>query len=193
MYGWVIKIAAAAVVMTVAGYILPKGNIKKAAMLALSFLFLTTLLLPLKNFTSELLEGKAALNLEKNTLLAQAEDSGMEKQIMEQYKERLSEEIASALEQQSIFCSNLSITVDEDIESETFGYVLSVSCSISGAEESAQNTIEKIRVPEIVIDLNGIRVEDANENASEGCGATGNGAAGGRGDCGADRRRRKPH
>ena len=158
MYGWVIKIAAAAVVMTVAGYILPKGNIKKAAMLALSFLFLTTLLLPLKNFTSELLEGKAAVNLE---------DSGMEKQIMEQYKERLSEEIASALEQQSIFCSNLSITVDEDIESETFGYVLSVSCSISGAEESAQNTIEKIRVPEIVIDLNGIRVEDANENASE--------------------------
>ena len=167
MYSWVIKIAAAAVVMTAAGYILPKGNIKKAAMLAFGFLFLTTLLLPLKSFTSELLEGKAALALEKNTLLAQAEDSGMEKQIMEQYKERLGEEIASTLEQQSIFCSNLSITVDEDIESETFGYVLSVSCSISGAGESAQNTIEKIRVPEIVIDLNGIRVEDANENASE--------------------------
>ena len=92
MYSWVIKIAAAAVVMTAAGYILPKGNIKKAAMLAFGFLFLTTLLLPLKSFTSELLEGKSALALEKNTLLAQAEDSGMEKQIMEQYKERLGEE-----------------------------------------------------------------------------------------------------
>jgi len=35
MYSWVIKIAAAAVALTVVGYILPKGNIKKAAMLAL--------------------------------------------------------------------------------------------------------------------------------------------------------------
>ena len=43
----------------------------------------------------------------------------------------------------------------------------SCAATLSGAGESAQNTIEKIRVPEIVIDLNGIRVEDANENASE--------------------------
>ena len=158
MYSWVIKIAAAAVALTVVGYILPKGNIKKAAMLALAFLFLTILLLPLKDFTSNILSEKAALNIEENAV---------QKQVMERYKERIGEEIRSSLGKMSIACSDITINVDEDPNSETFGYVLSIACSISHREEISKNTIEKVKVPEIVIDRNGVRLESETEGNSE--------------------------
>ena len=167
MYGWVIKSAAAAVALTVVGYILPKGNIKKAAMLALAFLFLTILLLPLKDFTSNILSEKAALNIEKNTLLLQTEENAVQKQVMERYKERIGEEIRSSLGKMSIACSDITINVDEDPNSETFGYVLSIACSISHREEISKNTIEKVKVPEIVIDRNGVRLESETEGNSE--------------------------
>lgn len=167
MYGWVLKIAAAAVTLTAMGYILPKGNIKKAAMLAFSFLFLTVLLLPLKNFTSGLILEKTSLQIEKNTLLSQTEDSLAEKQVIERYKERIGEEIVSTLGKMSIACSDVTIAVDEDLNSETFGYVLSVACRISRPEEASKNAIGKVKVPEIVIDLNGVRLEDGTENQEE--------------------------
>ena len=167
MYGWVIKIAAAAVALTVVGYILPKGNIKKAAMLAFGFLFLTILLLPLKDFTSSILSEKAALNIEKNTLLSQTEENAVQKQVMERYKERIGEEIISSLEKMSIACSDITINVDEDPASDTFGYVLSIACRISHQEEISKNTIEKVKVPEIVIDLDGIRLESETEDNTE--------------------------
>ena len=163
MYSWVIKIAAAAVALTVVGYILPKGNIKKAAMLALAFLFLTILLLPLKDFTSNILSEKAALNIEKNTLLLQTEENAVQKQVMERYKERIGEEIRSSLGKMSIACSDITINPN----SETFGYVLSIACSISHREEISKNTIEKVKVPEIVIDRNGVRLESETEGNSE--------------------------
>lgn len=167
MYGWVIKIGAAAVALTVAGYTLPKGNIKKAAMLALGFLFLTVLLLPLKNFTSNIILEKAALNIEKNMLLSQTGENTAQERVMERYKERISEEIVSTLGKMSLECSSVIVSVDEDSASETFGYVLSVSCSVSRAEESSKNTIDKVKVPEIVIDLNGVRLQDGNDTPSE--------------------------
>ncbi len=167
MYGWVIKIGAAAVALTVAGYTLPKGNIKKAAMLALGFLFLTVLLLPLKNFTSNIILEKAALNIEKNMLLSQTGENTAQERVMERYKERIGEEIVSTLGKMSLECSSVIVSVDEDSASETFGYVLSVSCSVSRAEESSKNTIDKVKVPEIVIDLNGVRLQDGNDTPSE--------------------------
>lgn len=163
MHTWVVKISAAAVALTAASYFLPRGNIKKAAMLAFSFLFLTVLLLPLKNFTYEILGKRAELTLEKNLLLAETGENTAEKQVMERYKERIAEEIKAALSKSKLDCSNLIVVVDENGDSETFGYVTSVRCDILPVKEEKKNTIEKVTVPEIVIDLHGIRVETKTE------------------------------
>lgn len=167
MYGWVIKIAAAAVALTIAGYILPKGNIKKAAMLAFSFLFLTVLLLPLKNFTMDVIQQRTALRIEKNTLLSQTDGNTAEKQVMDQYKQRICEEITSALGKISLECTELSVTVDEKIDSAQFGYIQSVSCEIFQAQIENKDSIDKVKIPEIVIDLNGVRIGESKAEKEE--------------------------
>ena len=145
--------------------------IKKAAMLAFGFLFLTVLLTPLKNFTLNLLQEKTALTLEKNNLIAETDNGAAKQQVLDAYKSRICEEISNALGKISLKCGSISVTVDEDQDSERFGYVEQVYCEISaieGAEGEQKESIEKVRVPEIVIDLHGIRVEKSDTEADAG-------------------------
>ena len=71
MFEWIIKISIASVLFTLASFILPKGNIQKASLTALSFLFLAIIMVPLKNITSELINKKLTLEYEKNQLISQ--------------------------------------------------------------------------------------------------------------------------
>lgn len=168
MTEWVLKASATAVALTAAGYILPKGSIRNAAMLAFGFLFLTVLLPPLGNMAENFISEKTALELEKSALTAQITEDSVMRDIMARYKERIAEEIVSVLGKMSISCKNVSVSVDESQDSETFGYVLAVSCEIYASSDDRKGTVDKVTVPEISIDLGGIHVEnDADKDAEK--------------------------
>lgn len=161
------KISVAAILFTAVSYILPQGKIRNASMVALSFLFLTLLMLPLKSFTSELINGKFILEAEKNELIYKAEEVYIEHQVMEHYTNRISEEIIKAMNNNNYGCKEIIVTVDENIESENFGSVLNVVCNMVTVEKSEEkNSVGKVNIPNIVIDRHGIKIEKG-ETVSE--------------------------
>lgn len=167
MFEWAYKISVAAILFTAVSYILPQGKIRNASMVALSFLFLTLLMLPLKSFTSELINGKFILEAEKNELIYKAEEVYIEHQVMEHYTNRISEEIIKAMNNNNYGCKEIIVTVDENIESENFGSVLNVVCNMVTVEKSEEkNSVGKVNIPNIVIDRHGIKIEKG-ETVSE--------------------------
>lgn len=160
MFEWAYKISVAAILFTAVSYVLPQGKIRNASMVALSFLFLTLLMLPLKSFTSELINGKFILETEKNELIYKAEEVYIEHQVMEHYTNRISEEIIKAMKNNNYGCKEIIVTVDENIESENFGSVLNVVCNMVTVEKSEEkNSVGKVNIPNIVIDRHGIKIE----------------------------------
>lgn len=167
MFEWAYKISVAAILFTAVSYVLPQGKIRNASMVALSFLFLTLLMLPLKSFTSELINGKFILETEKNELIYKAEEVYIEHQVMEHYTNRISEEIIKAMKNNNYGCKEIIVTVDENIESENFGSVLNVVCNMVTVEKSEEkNSVGKVNIPNIVIDRHGIKIEKG-ETVSE--------------------------
>ena len=163
MFEWTIKISVASVLFTLVSYILPKGNIQKASLTALSFLFLAIIMLPLKNVTAELMNKKFALENEKNQLISQIESSRAEDEVIKYYIARVSEEVKKSLENKKYECKNIVIAVNEDTSSKDFGKVLNVVCDLK-VKENKKDTIGKIKVPDIVIDKSGIRIESDDKN-----------------------------
>ena len=160
MLEWTYKISVAAILFTAVSYILPRGKIRNAATVALSFLFLTLMVLPLKDFASELGSGKFVLQTEKNELIYQAEDADLEHQVMEHYTNRISEEIKKTMKNNNYDCKDVTVTVDENTKSESFGSVLNVVCNmVKVAKAEEENSVWKVDVPNIVIDRHGIKIE----------------------------------
>ena len=158
MFEWTVKISVAAVLFTLVSYILPKGNIQKASLTALSFLFLAIIMLPLKNVTAELINKKFLLEAEKNQLISQIEGNSAEAEVIKYYVERISEEVKKSLTNKKFECVKIDVTVNEDMSSEDFGKVLNVICDLK-VKEDKKDTLDKIKVPDIVIDKGGIRIE----------------------------------
>ena len=158
MFEWTVKISVAAVLFTLVSYILPKGNIQKASLTALSFLFLAIIMLPLKNVTAELINKKFLLEAEKNQLISQIEGNSAEAEVIKYYVERISEEVKKSLSNKKFECVKIDVTVNEDMSSENFGKVLNVICDLK-VKENKKDTLDKIKVPDIVIDKGGIRIE----------------------------------
>lgn len=160
MFEWVLKVSIVAVLFTVISYILPKSNIRNASMFALSFVFLSLFIMPLSDFTTEITNRKIILETEKNELINQIQGNTPEKQVMEHYKNRIKEEIEKALEQKKYACNEIIVTVDENVSSESFGRVLNIVCNVTEkVEEKKEDSLKKIKVPNIVIDRQGIRIE----------------------------------
>ena len=160
MLEWTYKISVAAILFTAVSYILPRGKIRNAATVALSFLFLTLMVLPLKDLASELVSGKFVLQTEKNELIYQAEDADLERQVMEHYINRISEEIKKTMKNNNYDCKDVTVTVDENTKSESFGSVLNVVCNmVKVAKAEEENSVGKVDVPNIVIDRHGIKIE----------------------------------
>lgn len=160
MLEWTYKISVAAILFTAVSYILPRGKIRNAATVALSFLFLTLMVLPLKDFASELVSGKFVLQTEKNELIYQAEDADLERQVMEHYINRISEEIKKTMKNNNYDCKDVTVTVDENTKSESFGSILNVVCNMAKvAKAEEENSVGKVDVPNIVIDRHGIKIE----------------------------------
>ena len=168
MLEWVVKICVAAILFTVVSYILPKSNIRNASILALSFVFLSILIMPLSDFTTEIISQKIMLETEKSEIVNQVQNNSAEYQVMEHYKSRIKEEIEKALKAKKYICNDIIVTVDENMSSESFAQVLSVALDISKKKEGKEDdSIKKINVPNIVIDKHGIKIEKEESKGDE--------------------------
>lgn len=167
MLEWVVKICIAAILFTIVSYILPKSNIRNASTLALSFVFLSVLIMPLSDFTTEIISQKIMLETEKNEIVNQAQNNSAEYQVMEHYKSRIKEEIEKALKERKYVCKDIIVTVDENMSSESFAQILSVALSLSEKREEKEDaSINKIEVPNIVIDKHGIKIEKKEDESN---------------------------
>ena len=167
MLEWVVKICIAAILFTIVSYILPKSNIRNASTLALSFVFLSVLIMPLSDFTTEIISQKIMLETEKNEIVNQAQNNSAEYQVMEHYESRIKEEIEKALKERKYVCKDIIVTVDENMSSESFAQILSVALSLSEKREEKEDaSINKIEVPNIVIDKHGIKIEKKEDESN---------------------------
>lgn len=171
MLGWIIRISICAIIFTFVSYFLPKSNIKNVAIVSMSFLFLTIIMHPLKDFATELFTNKIAIEAEMHQMINQAQGDSAEHQVMEYYKEKIAQQTIEALKVKNYNCNNMIITVDENIDSSSFGMVLNVVCSVAPVAEK-ENSVGAVRVPEIVIDKSGISItekepENGDKNINE--------------------------
>ena len=174
MFEWIVKISTAAVVLSLTGNILPVGKMRAAALIALGFLFLTLVVFPLKDIISEIGDKKVSIETERDILLSQVEngDYSAYDEVIKVYKDRLKLEINNKLNDKELNLTDINITVDEDINSSSFGTVQNVVATVGILNTENKNKIEQVTVPNIVIDRNGIRIEKSeiaenSENISE--------------------------
>ena len=164
MLEWAVKISCAAVLFTVISYVLPGGKLRKASLTTMSFIFLTLIMLPLKDVAADIINRKYILEEEKNSVINQVESGNINNQIIEEYKKRIAEEIIRELEVNNFNCIKAFVSVDEKTDSEKFCNVLNVVCDMTVKRENEkENSVDSIKVPQIVIDKSGIRIESDTE------------------------------
>lgn len=164
MLEWAVKISCAAVLFTVISYVLPGGKLRKASLTTMSFIFLTLIMLPLKDVAADIINRKYILEEEKNSVINQVESGNINSQIIKEYKTRIEDEIIKELEVNNYKCNKVFVSVDENTDSEKFGNVLNVVCDMTVKREiEKENAVDSIKVPQIVIDKSGIRIESDNE------------------------------
>ena len=93
MLEWAVKISCAAVLFTVISYVLPGGKLRKASLTTMSFIFLTLIMLPLKDVAADIINRKYILEEEKNSVINQVESGNINSQIIKEYKTRIEDEI----------------------------------------------------------------------------------------------------
>lgn len=164
MLEWAVKLSCAAVLFTVISYVLPGGKLRKASLTTMSFIFLTLIMLPLKDVAADIINRKYILEEEKNSVINQVESGNINSQIIKEYKTRIEDEIIKELEVNNYMCNKVFVSVDENTESEKFGNVLNVVCDMTVKRENEkENAVDSIKVPQIVIDKSGIRIESDTE------------------------------
>lgn len=164
MLEWAVKISCAAVLFTVISYVLPGGKLRKASLTTMSFIFLTLIMLPLKDVAADIINRKYILEEEKNSVINQVESGNINSQIIKEYKTRIEDEIIKELEVNNYMCNKVFVSVDENTDSEKFGNVLNVVCDMTVKREiEKENAVDSIKVPQIVIDKSGIRIESDTE------------------------------
>ena len=120
--------------------------------------------LPLKDVAADIINRKYILEEEKNSVINQVESGNINNQIIEEYKKRIADEIIRELEVNNYNCIKAFVSVDENTDSEKFGNVLNVVCDMTVKRENKkENSVDSIKVPQIVIDKSGIRIENDTE------------------------------
>lgn len=103
------------------------------------------------------------MNLQKNQLyeVTQAESDDImvaelkqRDAVLKQYKDTIAKQIDTVMKNYDYSATNVEVTIDEDVDSETFGQVKNISvCCQKGTEEESEeaSAIEKVAIPEIKI------------------------------------------
>ncbi len=169
MYGWIIKVCATAVVLNIISYIIPNGRIKSAALVAMGFMFVTIILPPIRLAKNELLNKKYFIEAERNILVSQVkqDDYSTYDEIINAYKKRLETEIKGKLSEKGYALRDINITVNCDEKNEEFGKVINVVVAVSANAKEENRNINRVEIPEIVIDRNGISIDVENESDNE--------------------------
>ncbi|NLN03558.1 MAG: stage III sporulation protein AF [Clostridiaceae bacterium] len=168
MKEWLFTIIASSFLLTLLLQLVPDGNIKKTCKVAFGFVFLAIIVSPLTDlvdgFFKNLNDNKIRVNMLYSELLAGVKDveeyDMHAEEVINEYVRRLEKEVDNALVGIGVN-SNTVIVVNRDIDSESFGYVTSVSCSVSmeDVKKEQKGIVKPIdKIGKIVIGTDGIKV-----------------------------------
>jgi hypothetical protein len=157
--------------------LVPDGNIKKTCKVAFGFVFLAVIISPLTDladgFFKNINNNKIQVNLAYSELLAgvkDAEEYNMyTDEVMNQYVNRLEKEVNDALMGIGVV-SDTVIVVNRDIESDSFGFVASVSCNVrlEDGKKEKKSIVKPIdKIDKIVIGTDGIKVKKHKDEEGE--------------------------
>lgn len=168
MKEWLFTIIASSFLLTLLLQLVPDGNIKKTCKVAFGFVFLAIIVSLLTDlvdgFFKNLNDNKIRVNMLYSELLAGVKDveeyDMYAEEVINEYVRRLEKEVDNALVGIGVN-SNTVIVVNRDIDSESFGYVTSVSCSVSmeDVKKEQKGIVKPIdKIGKIVIGTDGIKV-----------------------------------
>jgi stage III sporulation protein AF len=177
MKEWLFTIIVSSFLLTMLLQLVPDGNIKKTCKVAFGFVFLAVIISPLTDlvdgFFKNINNNKIQVNLAYSELLAgvkDAEEYNMyTDEVMNQYVNRLEKEVNDALMGIGVV-SDTVIVVNRDIESDSFGFVASVSCNVrlEDGKKEKKSIVKPIdKIDKIVIGTDGIKVKKHKDEESE--------------------------
>lgn len=164
MYGWIIKIAISAVFFNFISYLLPNGKTKNVVIISFSFMFLTFVVIPLKDAAFDVINKRFYLESERNLLISQLEigDSDAYYEVLNTYKQRIETEIKKELVDKGYDLIDMKLTLNEDFNTEHFGEILGTIITVKKMTKKDDNIMGYVTVPDIIIDLDGVRIENKN-------------------------------
>ena len=150
---WLISVIAASFLLSSLSSLLPEGSVKRGALTAFGFIFITIIISPVTDFFSQGLP-LDSLMVESITETENTGE-GYVKEVVEDFESRIEEQCLIMLKENNIE-GEITVEVNEDSESESFCEVMLVKCSFykNKAENEKSFNIEKI-----VIDFDGVSVE----------------------------------
>ena len=160
MKTWLIGIISASVILSLVASLLPENSVKRSAMTALGFIFMSVLASPVirtinKEFSYDVILSES---------ISQADSMGTEayiSNVVENYKQKLSQQCAEALKSlENYEVSNVEVQVVENADMGDFGQVIGVKCQLRMKEKVSE---KKSGIDKIVIDLHGIHVGDRED------------------------------
>lgn len=177
MKEWLFTIIVSSFLLTMLLQLVPDGNIKKTCKVAFGFVFLAVIISPLTDladgFFKNINNNKIQVNLAYSELLAgvkDAEEYNMyTDEVMNQYVNRLEKEVNDALMGIEVV-SDTVIVVNRDIESDSFGFVASVSCNVrlEDGKKEKKSIVKPIdKIDKIVIGTDGIKVKKHKDEEGE--------------------------
>ena len=177
MKEWLFTIIVSSFLLTMLLQLVPDGNIKKTCKVAFGFVFLAVIISPLTDladgFFKNINNNKIQVNLAYSELLAgvkDAEEYNMyTDEVMNQYVNRLEKEVNDALMGIGVV-SDTVIVVNRDIESDSFGFVASVSCNVrlEDGKKEKKSIVKPIdKIDKIVIGTDGIKVKKHKDEEGE--------------------------
>lgn len=177
MKEWLFTIIVSSFLLTMLLQLVPDGNIKKTCKVAFGFVFLAVIISPLTDladgFFKNINNNKIQVNLAYSELLAgvkDAEEYNMyTDEVMNQYVNRLEKEVKDALMGIGVV-SDTVIVVNRDIESDSFGFVASVSCNVrlEDGKKEKKSIVKPIdKIDKIVIGTDGIKVKKHKDEEGE--------------------------
>lgn len=170
MKEWLFGVITTSLILTLLLQLVPDGNIKNTVSIGFGFVFLLVIVSPLTGMISSLISNvannKIYANIAYNDLLGDLHNRGENNEytenVLDQYVERLQNEVNKAVEINGNKCSSV-VSVNRDIASDSFGHVLSVQCNVSKDNntviEEKKGIVKPIdRIEKIVIGSKGIGV-----------------------------------
>ncbi len=156
IYSWVKDIIIFLVLSTIINNLLGKSTFKKYINLITGIILVILVISPL--FKLFKLERSLDYFMSTNFFIAESEninsillDSEKEQKnrILAEYKARIHSQIASLIENQDLYLIDLSITVDEDSESVTFGSLKTIDLVAGYKKQKTKDNLSKIEPIEI--------------------------------------------